>query len=28
MPFDGIVKSIHVKAGDKVPKSELIIELE
>ena len=28
MPFDGIVKSIRVKSGDKVPKGELIIELE
>ena len=28
MPFDGIVKTIQVKSGDKVPKGEILVELE
>lgn len=28
MPFDGKIKSIHVKVGDRIPKNELMIEIE
>lgn len=28
MPFDGKVKAIHVKEGDKIPKNHLMIEIE
>lgn len=28
MPFDGRIKSIRVKVGDRIPKNELMIELE
>ncbi len=28
MPFDGKIKSICVKVGDRIPKHELMIELE
>lgn len=28
MPFDGKVKAIHVKEGDRIPKRQLMIEIE
>jgi len=28
MPFDGKVKAIHVKEGDRIPKRHLMIEIE
>ncbi|TAJ14210.1 acetyl-CoA carboxylase biotin carboxyl carrier protein subunit [Marinilabiliaceae bacterium JC017] len=28
MPFDGKIKAIHVKAGDRIPKNHLMIEIE
>nr|WP_321408844.1 biotin/lipoyl-containing protein [uncultured Carboxylicivirga sp.] len=28
MPFDGKVKAIHVKEGDRIPKNHLMIEIE
>ena len=28
MPFDGVVKSVLVKAGDVIPKHHLMIEIE
>lgn len=27
-PFDGVIKSINVKEGDRIPKGELMIEFE
>ena len=28
MPFDGVIKTIHVKEGDTVPKNHLMVEIE
>ena len=28
MPFDGIIKKINVKIGEKIPKNFLMIEIE
>ncbi len=28
MPFDGKIKKIHVKEGDRIPKSHLMVEVE
>ena len=28
MPFDGKIKAIHVKVGEKVPKNQLMIEIQ
>ncbi len=28
MPFDGKVKAIHVKEGDRIPKNYLMVEIE
>lgn len=28
MPFDGTIKTIYIKSGDRIPKNELMIEIE
>lgn len=28
MPYDGVVKKIHVKSGDRFPKNKLLIEID
>lgn len=28
MPFDGKIKAIHIKVGEKIPKNRLMIEIE